>query len=113
MGHREARTDWKTEIDEVCARCATEVFEALHRGGRVRLLPQFSVVGVVLRGVVIDVHAVLPLKAKHFEPVLVAPGCTVEAFDDSALREGGIVSDGHRYGSAGAGQGDVLCSRRE
>ena len=70
-------------------------------------------VGVVFRGVVIDVHAVLPLKAKHFEPVLVAPGCTVEAFDDSALREGGIVSDGHRYGSAGAGQGDVLCSRRE
>ena len=44
-------------------------------------------IGVVLRRVIVDVHAVLAFETQDIDPVLVGPGDAVKSLHNAALRK--------------------------
>jgi hypothetical protein len=96
VDHRQSGADAEHEFDEVSLGVLDEFAESLRVGGGVRLAPPFAVVGVVFRGVEVDVHLVRAHKVEHAQARLVAPRDAVEALHHAAPCQRWVVVHCHQ-----------------
>src|ERR1017187_8211995 len=84
IDHGKAGADGETEVNEVLSRGVRQFAHVLQLLRRITLAPKLAVIRIILRTVNVDVHPVLPLEAQHVKAVSVAPGRSVEAFDNAS-----------------------------
>jgi hypothetical protein len=96
VDHRQSGADAEHEFDEVALGALDEFAESLRVGGGVRLAPPFAVVGVVFRGVEVDVHLVRAHKVEHAQARLVAPRDAVEPLHHAAPLKRRVILHRHQ-----------------